>query len=223
MTGAVQPRIADRVDPAEAPRTRLQSVADPRPATVDPRLASIDPAIGDLASLVVAHAGLLGRNLSRRDVIEALVVADAAPDSPADAVTPCYAICGLATQVRQVIAFTPDMWPALAQMRGGQWVLVLGQAGDAADGAVTIFEATSPDKRLKVPLSDFLPHFLGMIVQAEAPVAGLATAHVAPPAARPLVLGRVCRPAAPFRRCDAGVFRGEPAGGGGRAVFAAGL
>ena len=117
MTGAAQPRIADQADPVEAPRARLQSVADPRPATVDPRLASVDPAIADLANLVVAHAGLLGRNLSRRDVIEALLAADGPSDNPADALAPCYAICGLSTQDRRVIAFTPDMWPALATCR----------------------------------------------------------------------------------------------------------
>ena len=206
MTGAAQARIADQADPAKAPRTRLQSVADPRPATVDPRLASLDPAVAELANLVVAHAGLLGRNLPRHDVIEALLAADAALDSPADALAPCYAICGLTTQDRRVTAFTPDMWPALAQMRGGQWVLVLGQAGDASDGAVTIFDAASPDKRLEVPLADFLPHFLGMIVQAEAAVAGLAKAHVAAPAARHWFWGEFAALQRPFADVMLGSF-----------------
>ncbi|MDM7968921.1 MAG: ATP-binding cassette domain-containing protein [Paracoccaceae bacterium] len=144
--------------------------------------ARIDPRTIARADLVVAYAGVLGRALLRRDVIEAMVAGEqAGRRDRTQALVQGFAACGFLARIEQAAGPRPDLWPALAQMHGGQFVLVLEQSGAGAAGAVTIFDADSPDKRLDVPLSEFQPFFTGVLVRAETQVAQLAQAHLAAP------------------------------------------
>ena len=187
MTGAPSLQIS-HAEP-EAPkqtgagiRTPLQSVAAPAESDAISDGARIDPRTIARADLVVAYAGVLGRALLRRDVIEAMVAGEqAGRRDRTQALVQGFAACGFLARIEQAAGPRPDLWPALAQMHGGQFVLVLEQSGAGAAGAVTIFDADSPDKRLDVPLSEFQPFFTGVLVRAETQVAQLAQAHLAAP------------------------------------------
>lgn len=146
--------------------------------------ATGDPRLQARAQLVAAYAGLLGRTVLQRDVVEAMLAertteAKARPGVFLSALT----ACGLLAHASRDTAVTPDQWPALARMRGGRWVLVLGQSEPADDAELTIYDADSPDKRVAVSLAEFTPHFTGVVVRAEAPLAQLSQLHGA--AAKP--------------------------------------
>ena len=130
------------------------------------------------AELGAAYAGLLGVEAMARDILEAMIASDA--QSPDDlpqpqAMADGLAAAGLLTEVENVTSCAEDMWPALAQMTSGQYVLVLGQER----GALTIYDTTCTDNRATVPLSEFEPFFTGMIVRAEAPIRKISKTHVA--------------------------------------------
>ena len=112
-----------------------------------------------------------------RDILEAMIASDAQspedlpqPDAMADGLE----AVGLRTGIEAVTRLTEDMWPALAQMTSGQYVLVLEQARDA----LTIHDTTCTDNRASVALAEFEPYFTGVIVRAEAPPGALSKAHV---------------------------------------------
>ncbi|MEO1138257.1 MAG: ABC transporter transmembrane domain-containing protein, partial [Pseudomonadota bacterium] len=134
------------------------------------------------AKLGAVYAGVLGVEAMPRDILEAMVASDT--QSPDDlpqpqALADGLAAVGLLTEVETVPSCAPDMWPALAQMTSGQYVLVLGQER----GALTIYDTTCRDARATVPMPEFEPFFTGMIVRGEAPIRRISSAHVAEEAA----------------------------------------
>jgi ATP-binding cassette subfamily C protein LapB len=155
--------------------------------------AADDPRLQARAHLVMVYAGLLGRMVPERDIVEAMLAdpdqtdagADTGADTAAQPETLMHALstCGLLTRLETSAPLTQDQWPALTRMVGGQWVLVLEQSApsDQTDApALTIYDAASPDHRLAVPLAEFAPHFEGLLIRAEAPIAQLAQSHGAP-------------------------------------------
>ncbi|MEN8935478.1 MAG: ATP-binding cassette domain-containing protein, partial [Planktotalea arctica] len=70
---------------------------------------------------------------------------------------------------------TPDLWPAIAQMTNGQYILVLSQSR----GDLILFDPTCPDSRAQVPYAEFSPYFSGTIIKAEAPLEQISDAHKA--------------------------------------------
>ncbi|MFU8881476.1 MAG: ATP-binding cassette domain-containing protein [Rhodobacterales bacterium] len=154
--------------------------------------AADDPRLQARAHLVMVYAGLLGRMVPERDIIEAMLAGPGPTVTGAETTETAEATaqpellmhalsgCGLLTQMETSATLTPDQWPALTRMRGGQWILVLEQSGQAEEATLTIYDATSPDHRLAVPLAEFAPHFEGLLIRAEAPVAQLAQSHGAP-------------------------------------------
>ena len=166
-------------------RPALQSVRSPVDHVADDSGQS-DARILGRADLVLAYAGVLGRRLPRADVIEAMTAAHlAGVRERSEALMQGLMAFGLTARITHAVAPRPDLWPALAQMSGGVFVLVLEQAGAAGegltDGAVTIYDAASPDQRLEVPLAEFAPHFTGVILRAEVRVADLAQALLPAP------------------------------------------
>lgn len=134
------------------------------------------------AELGATYAALLGIEAMPRDILEAMVVsATQGPDDQPQpqALADGLAAIGLLTEVESVAHLVPDMWPALAQMTSGQYVLVMSQAR----GELTIYDATCTDNRAQVTISEFEPVFTGLIVRAEAPLQRLSKTHVAEDAA----------------------------------------
>lgn len=165
-------------------RARLQSVPVVRRRSEPVNPAAVGASSLEHADLIVVYAGLLGRALPRRDVIE-VIIAGAGPADRADpsVLVEVMMTCGLLAHVAPVSALTPDLWPALAQMQNGQWVLVLEQTVAGADTGLRIYDANRTENRLSVSLAEFEPYFAGQLIRAEAPIAQLAQTHIA--AAKP--------------------------------------
>lgn len=185
LGGAVRAKAGATADAAGgAIRARLQSVPvvqrDTEP--VDP--VAVDADSLEQAELVVVYAGVLGRSLPRRDVIEAMMARQSPEDQAGPAALAGVIVdCGLLARVATAKALTPDLWPALALMTNGQYVLVLDQASAESGAALTIYDRHSADNRLAVPHAEFAAYFTGHLIRAEAPLVQLAQSHVA--AAKP--------------------------------------
>lgn len=133
------------------------------------------------AELAAVYAGLLGQQVLARDILESMtqhatVAAQVQPQVLAEGL----AASGLETAVETVSHSIYADWPALAQMNGGQVILVIGQE----EGALVVYDRSCPDNRTLVPHGEFEPHFTGIIVKAEAPLEQISRAHV-PKAAEP--------------------------------------
>ena len=123
--------------------------------------------------VLAVYAGLLGVQTAHTDLMEDLrgrLTTD--PQDP-QALAACLQATGLMAATHDAATPEPDLWPALAYMKSGQVVLVMGQER----GAVTLYDRTCPDNRADIPLAEFAPHFAGRVVKAEAPLARLVETH----------------------------------------------
>lgn len=128
------------------------------------------------ASLAATYAGVLGVEITARDLFETIAAQPATgaqADREADAIAKALQSAGLLTQVSRVAGLTKNLWPALAYMTSGQVLLVLGQSR----GDLIVFDTTCTDNRAMVPISDFEPFFAGLIVRAEASLKTVAKTH----------------------------------------------
>lgn len=142
--------------------------------TPAPVLSDRDRRIKSRAALAKTYAGVLGRETLPLDIEQSLS-ASAGPTGEIDAGTLADALAAtgllaVAAPVRQLEA---SLWPALAEMTSGQWLLVLGQEA----GHLTVYDASCPGNRASVALAEFKPYFTGQIVRAEAPLEAVAEAH----------------------------------------------
>ncbi|EAR52491.1 probable ATP-binding/permease fusion ABC transporter [Oceanicola granulosus HTCC2516] len=130
------------------------------------------------ADLAATYAALLGVSVLRTDLLESLARdglggSDDSDAADPDAVARALGAAGLATRTERVKAPTPAHWPALAEMTGGQLVLVLEQSGET----LTIYDTTFRDHRAEVTLAEFAPYFTGRVLRAEVPATELARRH----------------------------------------------
>jgi ATP-binding cassette subfamily C protein LapB len=212
--------MADTADTAEvvaatAPRPALQTVPDPAPVAAD---AAMDAAAQETADqarariraradLMAVYAGLRGKALSPQDIVDVLASGPggAAQGQPA-ALAQALTACGMLAQVQAVAVPIPTLWPAIAQMTGGQWVLVLDQAEDAGESLLTIYDTASPDNRLTVTLAEFMPFYAGQVIRAEVPLAQLAESHATTTAKRHWFWGEFSALRRPFMDVMLGSF-----------------
>ncbi|MFD1507822.1 ATP-binding cassette domain-containing protein [Lacimonas salitolerans] len=155
------------------------------------------------AGLAVTYAGLLGVEAVASDVLEAMTTSSAQgpaaqPQRLADGLT----AAGLLAKVETAGTLTDDLWPALAQMTSGQFVLVLSQAR----GDLVIYDVTCTDNRAIVPLSEFQPYFTGCLVRAEADIQSLEQAHMPTQMAPHWFWGEFARFRRPFAEVALGSF-----------------
>lgn len=167
------------------PVSNAGSPPAPRPAPAQAARAALRPAaraeltrrIAARAELAATYAALLGVDAVARDISEAMMRKGAAQEAVQPrALADGLAGCGLISELATLPRLTPDCWPALAQMSGGQAILVLEQRA----GALVIYDPSCPDNRAEVSLAEFEPYFTGIVVRAEAPVGTLSRAHLAP-------------------------------------------
>ena len=125
------------------------------------------------ASLVATLAGLNGAEVPLTDVAEFMWT-----QSPGDvslkALSKALQHTGITPKLSQRITPAADKWPAIAEMRNGQSILVLSQDGEV----LTIYDTTCPDNRAEVPLGDFTPHFTGNLLSAKTSLRQMAERHV---------------------------------------------
>ncbi|MEO1362488.1 MAG: ABC transporter ATP-binding protein, partial [Pseudomonadota bacterium] len=123
--------------------------------------------------LLAVYAGLLGVQTARTDLTDDLCGRLTTDVHEPQTLAACLHATGLVAAAHDVAAPDPGLWPALAYMKSGQLVLVMGQDR----GAVTLYDKTCPDNRADIPLAEFAPHFAGRVIKAEAPLERLAETH----------------------------------------------
>ena len=154
-----------RLTPVAPPGVALESAA-PDP---EARYSEKARARADVAA---TYAGLLGFDLVRADVLEAMHDPSAAEISPGD-IARALCAAGLVAKVREGERPRARLWPALAEMTSGQIVLVLGQDREG----VTVYDTTCCDNRAEVPLSDFTAYFTGRVIRADVALQDLTRRH----------------------------------------------
>lgn len=168
--------------PAEAEIPAAPTLAVPEPPAAPAPEAPEAPAprsggtpfsvrIQARADLAATYAAILGADLVRADLMEALVPhgEDLSPEVLSDA----FRTAGLDVQMLRGQAPRADMWPALAMMTSGQMVLVLEQSGRT----LSIYDTTCKGNRAEVDLIEFEPVFTGTVLRASLGVAMLARKH----------------------------------------------
>jgi len=128
------------------------------------------------ARLCSVLAGVVGIEASRIDIAQSLQteIQEGAPQTlEARALANALKRAGLIADVASVPSLQGVEWPALAYMTSGQVLLVLGE--DRGD--LIVYDTTCTDNRAQVPTADFAPYFAGLIVRAEAPLAGVEQSH----------------------------------------------
>ena len=126
------------------------------------------------ADLVKLYASLLGTQAVASDLLETVAACTTAGDTlEADGYADALRAVGLTVETGRVNEMTPDLWPAIAQMTNGQYILVLSQSC----GDLILFDPTCTDSRAQVPYEEFSPYFSGNIIKAEAPLEQISDAH----------------------------------------------
>ncbi|MGR3794151.1 ATP-binding cassette domain-containing protein [Vannielia sp. SX4] len=126
------------------------------------------------ADLAATYAGLLGKELLGRDIAEDIARSGGA-ERPVtvEALAGALSQTGMLAAIRREAEPTPATWPAIAQMKRGQLVLVLAQQGEE----LTVYDETGADNRVVVPLTEFAPHYAGRVLKAEVTLAEVAATH----------------------------------------------
>lgn len=177
MSGPVVSLDLARIKPAqEAEPPQLQADTTPEETTPQPepprqdRFSARAQARADLAA---TYAGLLGADMVRQDLLEAMggsqTAEDITPKAIARALTEAGLICNLLT----VKTLKPDLWPAMVEMTSGQILLVLAQEDDR----LVIYDKTCHDNRTEVPVDEFLLYFTGTVLRAGMAASMLARKH----------------------------------------------
>lgn len=157
--------------PTPRPMAPAQSSAQAAPSATGSRLSNRALARAELASV---YAGWLGRDLPLADLTEFLARESTdQTEIGLSEIARALKAQGLIVKLEVTRGCTPDLWPALAQMTNGQLILVLRQVG----AALTIYDATQPDRQAEVSLGEFDPFFSGRTLKARPTVQQLTDAH----------------------------------------------
>lgn len=126
------------------------------------------------AELVRVYASLLGVRAVASDLLDVIATHSGSGDQlEPEGWAAALRTAGLEVDHGRISEMTPDLWPAIAQMTNGQFVLVMKQT--AHD--MVIYDDTCPDSRAQVALSDFSPFFSGTIIKAEAALEQISETH----------------------------------------------
>ncbi|MFY0635731.1 MAG: ATP-binding cassette domain-containing protein [Vannielia sp.] len=126
------------------------------------------------AALAATYAGILGKRLLGRDLAEDIARSGGAGRPvTVEALAGVLSEAGMLVTIRRESEPSAATWPAIAQMKRGQLVLVLSQQG----GELTIYDETGADNRAVVPLEEFAPHYAGRVLKAEVTLAEVAASH----------------------------------------------
>jgi ATP-binding cassette subfamily C protein LapB len=173
----------------------LSAVPDAPAVAPSPR--SRAEARADLASL---YARVLGQEVPAADILDRLPAAERNGAPGLEALAAALKTAGLAARVAGAPRARADLWPALAEMAGGQVVLVLSQTG----ATLTLYDPTCPDARAEVAAAEFDRVFAGRVLIARQTLAALAARHALPGAAPHWFWGELMRHRRPMIEVAAG-------------------
>lgn len=158
-------------DTTGAPSAQAEETVELPPRATEPS-AVAEARIQHRAQLIATLAALKGTSSQASDIAMFLRrngQGDTAPKSLEKAL----GSTGLKPRMCKVKTVTPDIWPALAMMQGGQCVMVLEQVDDT----LFIYDTQCADNRAEVPLHEFQPYFTGLALGARAALAQMAKRH----------------------------------------------
>lgn len=159
--------VAAEAARAPAPAAEARAAQAPRGRADAARLKA-------RAELAATYAALLGKQAPGRDIAEDIARSgDAGQPVTVEALAEALSGTGLLASVRHAPDPATATWPAIAEMKRGQLVLVLARQGDA----LTIYDTTGPDNRIEVPLAEFAPHYAGRVLKAEMRLSEVAASH----------------------------------------------
>ncbi|MGB7317514.1 MAG: type I secretion system permease/ATPase [Planktotalea sp.] len=128
------------------------------------------------ADLIKLYASLLGTQAVSSDLLETVAASTGTGDAlDAEGYAHALSAIGLNVETGRVSEMSADLWPAIAQMTNGQYILVLSQSR----GDLILYDPTCPDSRAQVPYEEFSPYFSGTIIKAEAPLEHISDVHKA--------------------------------------------
>ncbi|MHA6326132.1 ATP-binding cassette domain-containing protein [Roseivivax sp. CAU 1753] len=154
-------------------RDAIMAAVPEAAANLPVRVGNASPKASARADLIRLYARQRGVEAARADILDALMRSAGQSDRfDADTMKSGLEAAGLLTETRTG-RIDPDVVPAIALMTSGQAVMVLA----LSDQAVTLYEATAPDRRIDVPVADFVPYYAGQYLIGEAPVATLSGLH----------------------------------------------
>ncbi|WP_141693225.1 ATP-binding cassette domain-containing protein [Thioclava sp. SK-1] len=136
------------------------------------------------AELAAAYAGLLGAEIPAADILEQMLLAvgeataavtgeTAGQGVQPEHIAAVLRVAGMSAEVEKIKSITPGQWPALAQMRNGQMVLVVGQEMES----LFVYDKTCQDQRAEVPIGEFASFFTGQVVRARTTLRQLEERH----------------------------------------------
>lgn len=125
------------------------------------------------AELIKLYASLLGTQAISTDLFE--TVASSGEVLDAEGYAKALRATGLNAQTGRVTEMTPELWPAIAQMTTGQFLLVLSQTR----GDLILYDPTCSDSRAQVSEGEFGSYFSGVVIKAEAPLERISDVHAA--------------------------------------------
>ncbi len=134
------------------------------------------------AQLASVYAGILGAEIPASDLLDHIQLAADASGGRVGLIEMAKALRagGMVVKLRSAERLDPEALPALAEMTGGQVVLVLCLGGNGPE----IFDSTAPDHRAEVPMADFMKVYEGRLLQARPSLADLEHRHIDAKAAR---------------------------------------
>lgn len=175
----------DAPSPASAPRSRPQAATALKTQSeaetalsqggrreVGSLIEGASARIQHRATLIATLASLKGAQANAGDVASYMWSHNPG-DSSAESLAQALGSTGLQVKLLKKQNFEPGDWPALAMMKGGQCVLVLGQER----GHLSIFDTTCPDNRTEVPLAEFTPFYTGVMLSARPSLKQMAARH----------------------------------------------
>lgn len=181
----VSGQVMDAPSPASAPRSRPQAATALKTQSeaetalsqggrreVGSLIEGASARIQHRATLIATLASLKGAQANAGDVASYMWSHNPG-DSSAESLAQALGSTGLQVKLLKKQNFEPGDWPALAMMKGGQCVLVLGQER----GHLSIFDTTCPDNRTEVPLAEFTPFYTGVMLSARPSLKQMAARH----------------------------------------------
>ncbi|WIY27589.1 ATP-binding cassette domain-containing protein [Parasedimentitalea psychrophila] len=124
------------------------------------------------ATLISTFAALKGTEVPISDLSEYLWV-NSPGEVSLELLAKALETTGIQPRISHNVRVTPEAWPALTMMSGGQCVLVLAQHDDV----LTIFDTTCAGNRAEVSVSDFTPVFSGTTLTGRASLKQIAARH----------------------------------------------
>ena len=167
---------ADRTGPQAGLTVQMPSVPVAVPAPVRADTAGTPTAQSramNRARIGAVYAGLLGEDISAADLFEQLQIAAGTEAVTLEDLRTGLVALGLTARIQQPSTLEKADWPALAQMKSGQIVLVLRASAEGLE----VYDPTCPDNRAEVTLADFAPVFAGSILRARTRIEDLSRRH----------------------------------------------